>query len=136
MVGYLCGKALLVFLSLTYDRMKIHWKWVVMLIVLFFGFIILAWAGSFFHRRYHRRHDGEVVAAAARQPDLGTWGPGHSAHDFGATARSVVGPPTNEKGKGRELGPGIEPEVEKTHQQLENTNGSRRLKKSWLPRKG
>lgn len=120
--------------------MKIHWKWVVMLIVLFFGFIILAWAGSFFHRRYHRRRDGEVVAAASRQPDLGTWGPGHSAHDFGATARSVVGPPINEKGKGRELGPGIEPgiepEVEKTHQQLETTNGSRRLKKSWLPRKG
>lgn len=107
-----------------------------MLIVLFFGFVTLAWAGWFFHRRYHRRHDGVVVLAEARQPNLGNWGPGHSAHDFSAAAGAEVGPHINEKGKDREPEPGIGPEDGQTHQQLENTNGSRRLKKIWLPRKG
>lgn len=116
--------------------MKTHWRWVVMLIVLFFGFIILAWAGWFFHRRYHRRHDGELTAAVARQPELGNWGPGHSAHDFATAAGPVVGTQINEKGKGRELGPEVGLEVGQTESQLENTHGSRRLKKSWLPRKG
>lgn len=106
-----------------------------MLIVLFFGFAILAWAGWFFHRRYHRRHDGQAVSTEARQPDIGNWGPGHSAHDFGAAAGPEQGPPINEKGKGREVGPEIRPEAGQTPQQLESTDGSRRLKKSWLPRK-
>jgi len=107
-----------------------------MLIILFFGFAILAWAGWFFHRRYHRRHDGPAMSPEARQPDIGNWGPGHSAHDFGATAGPGVGPPINEKGKGRELEPEIQTEAGQAPQQLGYTDGSRRLKKSWLPRKG
>lgn len=117
-----------------------------MLIMLFLGFGILAWVGWFLHRRHHRLQDGEamttLVASATRQPDLGTWGPGQSVHDFGAVGE-VVGPQMNEKGKGNARSDAV---LQQQQQQLppqpapqqnpEEKNGSRRLKKVLLAGRG
>ncbi len=98
-----------------------------MLVILFFGFSLLAWLGWYLHRRHHRRRDAE---GAGSQPDLGTWGPGRSVHDFGVMDVSPR-PPISEKGVGsRALNVRV-------HQQPVTPNkGSRRLKKSWLRRSG
>ena len=79
-----------------------------MLIVLFLGLGALAIGGWWFHRRYQRRQDlGEHDRTG--QPDLGSWGPGQSVHEFGA-AGAAGEVAQNEKGKGRvgeqEQGPG------------------------------
>lgn len=93
-----------------------------MLIILFLGFGLLAFGGSYLKRRYHRRRDAEF---ARSQPDLGSWGPGRSVHEFG-TAAVAPGPRFNEKGKGPEI-------VAKQGQPLNTSAGSKRLKKGWLP---
>lgn len=95
-----------------------------MLIILFFGFGLLAYGAWYLKRRYHRRREAEISRS---QPDLGSWGPGRSVHDFGTTGEAPR-PPFNEKGK--------EPErvdIPMQTQALETTKGSKRLKKSWLP---
>lgn len=80
------------------QRMSTHWRWVVMLIMLFIGLGLLAFAFWFLHRRYRRRHGAHATTPAVTQPDLGVWAPGQSVHDFGAG----IGAVNNEKGKGRE----------------------------------
>lgn len=97
-----------------------------MLIVLFLGFGLLAWLGSYLHRRHHRRQDAEATGS---QPDLGTWGPGQSVHNFGAVD-AAPRPPINEKGRdSRDENPGQQ-------QPRKARKGSRRLTKSWLRRSG
>ena len=95
-----------------------------MVIVLFFGFLALAIGGRYLHRRYQRRQE---LGGHSRtgQPDLGSWAPGQSVHDFeppgagGAVAQ-------NEKGK-QSVG------VQEAQQQpTENKRSSRRLKKGWI----
>lgn len=116
-----------------------------MLIILFFGFGILAWAGWYLHRRYHRLHDSEAMMTSAtsapRQPDLETWGPGQSVHDFGAGGGGIR-PPVNEKGKGsvrpdavvqQQPPPRPQPPPQ---QNPEKEKGSRRLKKVLLAGRG
>ena len=100
-----------------------------MLIVLLFGFILVAIVGRYFHRRYHRNHDGAAVgvARARSQPDLGTWGPGQSAHDFGASAAGAAAAPIREKGKEN-----WQADAGALQQSSEKPKGSRRLKKGWL----
>ncbi len=110
-----------------------------MLIILFVGFALLAWAGWYFHRRYLRLHGGEAMTAVPRPPDLRDWGPGQSAHDFAVAAGPGITTPVDEKGKGvarPDGGPIVDPEVGRREQSLENPKGGRRLKKIWLPRKG
>ncbi len=92
-----------------------------MLIVLFLGLGALAIAGTWFHRRRQRRqelggHD------RTRQPDLGSWGPGQSVHEFGAPgAVGAAGEVAqNEKGKSREM---------VAEQAPGDKRGSRRLRK-------
>ena len=97
-----------------------------MLIILFLGLGLLAWLGSYLHRRHHRRHD---VEAAGSQPDLSTWGPGQSAHNIGALGVAPM-PPVKEKVGGSN--------GEKYGQQRPRKarRVSRRLTKSWLRRSG
>lgn len=111
-----------------------------MLIILFFGFGILAWAGWYLHRRYHRLHDGDAMMTSAtsapRQPDLVTWGP-QSVHDFGAVGE-------NEKGKGsarpdaalQQQQQQPPPPQPLSQQNPEKEKGSRRLKKVLLAGRG
>lgn len=96
-----------------------------MLIILFLGFALLAFGAWYLKRRYHRRREAEF---ARSQPDLGSWGPGRSVHDFGAAA-VAPGPQLSEKGKG----PDRAHSVAVQEQPLSNSTGSKRLKKSWLP---
>ena len=86
------------------NRISTHWKWVVMLIVLFLGLGSLAFAFWFIHRRHHRRKEAEIRRLAGGRNDLGAWGPGQSVHDI--SSPTVVGTPTtqNEKGKSRDNG--------------------------------
>ena len=107
-------------------RMANHWRWVVMLIVLVLGFSLLAWLGSYLHRRHHRRRDTEATAS---QPDLRTWGPGQSAHDFGTVDVAPPVPPINEKAKGSR-----EENVGGAEPRRKFRSGSRSLTKSWLRR--
>jgi hypothetical protein len=95
-----------------------------MLIVLFLGLGALAIAGTWFHRRRQRRQE---VGGHYRtgQPDLGSWGPGQSVHEFGApgavgAAGAASEVAQNEKGKSREM---------VAEQAPEKTRGSRRLRK-------
>lgn len=134
---------------LTVFRIHSHWRWVLMLIILFFGFGILAWAGRYLHRRYHRLHDDEAMmtsaTSATRQPDLETWGPGQSVHDFGAVAGGVR-PQMNEKGKGSERTDAVlqQPQPQQQPpsqpplipQNPKSEKGSRRLKKVLLVGRG
>ncbi|MCJ1463931.1 hypothetical protein MMC07_002540 [Pseudocyphellaria aurata] len=128
------------------DWIHSHWRWVLMLIILFLGFGILAWAGWYLHRRYHRRHDGEAMTTSAasvtRQPDLETWGPGQSVHDFGAVG-GVVRPQMDEKGKGNDRSDAVlqqqrqqPPPQPLPEQNPEEKKGSRRLKKVLLGGRG
>jgi len=95
-----------------------------MLIVLFLGLGALAIAGTWFHRRRQRRQE---VGGHYRtgQPDLGSWGPGQSVHEFGApgavgAAGAASEVAQNEKGKSREM---------VAEQAPEKTRGSRKLRK-------
>ncbi len=85
--------------------MSTHYKWVIMLVVLFFGLIGLAFVFWFLHRRYHRRREAQWgQATGGSMPNINTWGPNQSVHDLGYTP----GAGTNiEKGKGREQVRGI-----------------------------
>ena len=137
---------------LTVFRIHSHWRWVLMLIILFFGFGILAWAGWYLHRRYHRLHDGDAMMTSAtsarRQPDLVTWGPGQSVHDFGAVDE-VVRPQMHEKGKGSARPDAALQQQQHYHnhhqhqspqpppqENPEKEKGSRRLKKVLLAGRG
>ncbi|KAL9123822.1 MAG: hypothetical protein Q9217_006788 [Psora testacea] len=75
-----------------------HWKWIVMLIVIFLGISAIAVGGWFVHRRYHRRRESQWSSAPGSQPNINTWGPGQSVHDLGFGA----GTSDSEKGKMRE----------------------------------
>jgi hypothetical protein len=102
-----------------------------MLIILFFGFGLIAWLGWYLHRRYHRRQDAETSSS---QPDLGTWRPGQGVHDFGANY--VASNPTiGEKHRGAK---GVHSSVQEqtTETTTETRKGSQRLTKSWLRRSG
>ena len=110
--------------------MSTHWRWVVMLIVLFVGLALLAFGFWLLHRRYRRRKAAQGTTPAATQPDLGVWAPSQSVHDFGA---GVGAANNNEKGKGRERVDAIPPAAEQVP--AAGKRGSRVLKKGWLGRK-
>ena len=103
-----------------------------MIIVLFFGLGALAIVGWWLHRRHLRRQE---LGGHDRtgQPDLGSWGPGQSVHEFGppgaagTNAVAAGGAAQNEKGKGR---------VGVQEQGAGEKRGSRRLKKGLLSRIG
>ena len=105
--------------------MSTHWRWVLMLIILFLGFALLAFGALYLKRRYYRRRDAEF---ARSQPDLGSWGPSRSVHDFGAAA-VTPGPSLTEKGKGPERTTAMQAQ----NQPVGKSAGSKRLKKMWLP---
>lgn len=110
------------------SRMSTHWRWVVMLIVLFIGLSLVALGFWLLHRRYRHRKAAQGTTPAATQPDLWVWAPGQSVHDFGAG----VGAANNEKGKGREQvndAPSAEPPAG-------TKRVSRVLKKGWLGNRG
>ena len=54
-----------------------------MLVVLIIGFTAFAVIFSMMHRRYHRRREEQWAQSTVSQPDINTWGPGQSVHDFG-----------------------------------------------------
>ena len=54
-----------------------------MLIVLIIGLTAFAVAFSVLHKRYHRRREAQWAQSTVAQPDINTWGPGQSVHDFG-----------------------------------------------------
>ncbi|MCJ1429225.1 hypothetical protein MMC29_007138 [Sticta canariensis] len=116
--------------------------------------------GWYLHRRYHRLHDGDAMMTSAtsarRQPDLVTWGPGQSVHDFGAVGE-VAMPQMHEKGKGSARpDAALQQQQQQHHQQHqhqhqhqppqppqpppqqnpEKEKGSRRLKKVLLAGRG
>ena len=70
-----------------------------MLIALAIGLALVALCGWLLHRRYHRRREAQWSQAVGSQPDITTWGPGQSVHDFGVAG---LGMPMQEKGKARE----------------------------------
>ena len=109
--------------------MSTHWRWVVMLIVLFVGLSLAAFGFWLLHRRYRRRKAAQGTTPAATQPDLGVWAPGQSVHDFGA---GVGAANNDEKGKGRERVDTIAPSAEPP---VTNKRGSRVLRKGWLGRR-
>ena len=103
-----------------------------MIIILFLGLGALAIGGTILHRRYQRRQE---LGGHDRtgQPDLGSWGPGQSVHEFGppgaAGATGATGATgavvSNEKGKGR---------AEVQEQGTGEKRGGKRLKKGLLSR--
>lgn len=64
-------------------RFSTHWKWVVMLVVLIVGLTAFAVIFSIFHRRYHHRREQQWSQSTVPHPNINTWGPGQSVHDFG-----------------------------------------------------
>ncbi|MCJ1309946.1 hypothetical protein MMC25_003607 [Agyrium rufum] len=85
-----------------------HWRWVVMVIVLFIAFLVIGIVGTILHKRHVRRRE----AADPRYPPVTTrdgvasrqntdsWGPtGHSVHDLGYGGS---GAGANEKGKSKD----------------------------------
>ncbi len=87
------------------NRMSTHYKWVIMLVVLFVGLIGLAFIFWFLHRRYHRRREAQWgQATGGSMPNINTWGPNQSVHDLGYTPGASA---NSEKGKGREQVRGI-----------------------------
>lgn len=95
-----------------------------MLIILALGFTALVVGGVYLRRYSHRRRDARDFGVAGSRQDLETWGPGQSAHDFGATG-VANNQSANEKGK--------ETEVVQNQGVPEGRRNSRRLKKGWLP---
>ena len=97
-----------------------------MIIILFFGLGALAIGGTMLHRRYQRRQE---LGGHDRtgQPDLGSWGPGQSAHEFGppGAAGATGGVVPTEKGNGR---------AEVQEQSTVEKRESKRLKKGLLSR--
>lgn len=109
-----------------------HYRWIIMIIVLFFGFLALALGGRYLHRRYQRR-DELGGHSRTGQPDLGSWVPGQSVHDF-APPSAAGAVAENEKGK---QSVGVQEEQQQQQQQqppaaAENKRSSRRLKKIWI----
>lgn len=86
-------------------RIETHYKWVIMLIVLFIGLAVVAWVFWFLHRRYHRRREAQWSQAVGSHPDINTWGPGQSVHDLGYTPGASA---NIEKGKGKEQIRGVD----------------------------
>lgn len=74
------------------------------------------------------------ATSAPRQPDLETWGPGQSVHDFGAVGEGVR-PQMNEKGKGNARSDAVLQQPP-PQQNPAKEKGSRRLKKVLLPGRG
>ena len=100
-----------------------------MIIILFLGLGALAIGGTMLHRRYQRRQE---LGGHDRtgQPDLGSWAPGQSVHEFGppgaASATGATGGVvSSEKGKGR---------AEVQEQGAGDKRGGNRLKKGLLSR--
>ena len=86
------------------NRMKTHYKWIIMVIVLFVGLGLVAWIFWFLHRRYHRRREAQWSQAVGSRPDITTWGPGQSVHDLGYTPGASA---NIEKGKAKEQVRGV-----------------------------
>ena len=112
------------------NRISTHYRWVIMLIVLFLGLGALAFVGWWLHRRYQRRQE---LGGHDRtgQPDLGSWAPGQSVHEFGPPEAAIAAAgraAQDEKGKGRV---GVQDQGV-----VGEKRGSRRLKKGLFGRNG
>lgn len=60
-----------------------------MLVIVFVGLTAMAVIFYLLHRRYHARREAQWAQSTVPQPDINTWGPGQSVHDFGAYAASL-----------------------------------------------
>lgn len=70
-------------------RFSTHWKWIVMLVVVIIGLTAFAVIFTIFHRRYHRRREQQWSQSTVPHPDINTWGPGQSVHDFGGWSANL-----------------------------------------------
>ena len=107
------------------DRISTHARWVVMLVVLFVGLSAFAFIVWYFHRRHQRKQElGDHSRAPGVQPDMSTWGPSQSVHEFHAPGETTAAAATAEKGK----------EKAETQEVAPNSKrSSRRFKKpSWV----
>lgn len=95
-----------------------------MLVVLTVGLAAFAFVLWYFHRRYQRKRElRDHSRAPGVQPDMNTWGPGQSVHDFHAPGQSAAGAAPAEKTQERAVAeePGIK-----------SKRNSKRLKKPWV----
>ena len=110
-------------LVLTLNRISTHARWVIMLVVLFVGLLLFAFLVWFLHRRYRRKQElGDHSRAPGVQPDMNTWGPGQSVHEFRAPGEGAAVAEQTEKGKER---------AGASEQATDSKRSSRRLKKPW-----
>lgn len=110
-------------LLLIFNRISTHARWVIMLVVLFVGLLLFAFLVWFLHRRYRRKQElGDHSRAPGVQPDMNTWGPGQSVHEFRAPGEGAAVAEQSEKGKERAGAP---------EQGTDSKRSSRRLKKPW-----
>ena len=108
--------------------MQIHWRWIVMIVVLVVGLALFTLIFYVLHRRYHARREKQWSQASVAHPDINTWGPGQSVHDLSSGGGMFAGikrslsknkdrrgggrgsSEEKQKGKGREAtnaGPGV-----------------------------
>ena len=72
-----------------------------MLVILIIGLGLFTIVFSLLHRRYHRRRELQWSQATVSNPDINTWGPGQSVHDFGAYAAGIKRSLSRNKNKNR-----------------------------------
>lgn len=102
------------------DRFGTHWRWVVMLIVLFVGLALLALASTLLHRRHRRKKEMRPNMVGTSAAAVEAWYPqSRSVHDLNA-------PVDREKGKGVA---GVNA-TERVPRGTEEKKG--RVKKGWL----
>lgn len=95
-----------------------------MIVVLFFGLILFAFLLWYFHRRYQRKKElGDHSRAPGVQPDMNTWGPGQSVHDFHAPGDGAAVASQEEQGTEKAAA---------AEQASGSKRNSRRLKKPWV----
>ncbi|KAI9868259.1 MAG: hypothetical protein M1830_005687 [Pleopsidium flavum] len=114
--------------SPQHDWFGTHWRWVVMLIILFLGLALIAVASVLLRRRYRRRKESQA-SMMNTSASVEAWYPQQrSVHDFGAGGYGMAGPHDmqREKGKGAV---GLSVDEQKEQESKENRG---RLKKGWL----
>lgn len=108
-------------------RWATHYKWVIMVIVLFLGLALLALASALLHRRYRRRKEARSLARNTPARVEAWYPPTHDVHDFSGPDGAY------KEGKGKGKG---RPEVTTTEEMrggpATEKMGVGRLKKGWL----
>ena len=97
-----------------------------MIVVLFFGLLLFAFILWFLRRRHIRKQElGDHSRAPGVQPDMNTWGPGQSVHDFHAPGEGAATAAVTQTEKGKERAGAAESVPG-------SKRNSRRLKKPWV----